>query len=125
MKLLVDTSVWIDHFKNPNRDLVVALNQDIVLTHPLIIGEVICGTPPQRGKVIRNLQDMGQSYVPLLDEVSEFVEKHKLYGLGCGFIDINLLLSSLITPQAKLWTKDKRLFKLAKRFNIGYEAPAS
>jgi len=121
MKLLVDTSVWVDHFKSPNSALVKALSQDIVLIHPMIIGEIICGTPPHRNKVIQDLQDMGKTYIPLLYEVRNFIEEHKIYGLGCGFIDINLLLSALITPQAKLWTKDKRLLRLAHRFAIAYE----
>ncbi len=46
MNVLVDTSVWIDHFKNSNTKLRELLNQDNVLSHPMIIGELACGTPP-------------------------------------------------------------------------------
>ena len=32
--VLVDTSVWVDHFKHGNDRLVHLLEQDLVLTHP-------------------------------------------------------------------------------------------
>jgi len=48
-----------------------------------------------------------------LQEVEEFIEREALYGLGCGLIDLLLLASVLITPDAKLWTLDKRLARLA------------
>lgn len=49
-----------------------------------------------------------------------FIEQEKLYGLGCGLIDLTLLTSALITPGALFWTLDKRLDALAQRFNIAY-----
>jgi len=48
----------------------------------------------------------------------DFVDREKLYGLGCGFIDMVLLASTLMTPGAELWTLDKRLLALAERFNV-------
>jgi hypothetical protein len=33
-----------------------------------------------------------------------------------------LLASTLLTPNAKLWTGDKRLAVLAERFNVRFEA---
>ena len=50
----------------------------------------------------------------------DFVESHKLYGLGCGLVDMSLLASTLITPNAQIWTLDKRLLQLAIRFNVAY-----
>ena len=44
--ILVDTSVWVDPFKNRNQDLVWLLLSDSALIHPLIIAELTCGTPP-------------------------------------------------------------------------------
>lgn len=45
--VLFDASVWVDHFKNGNAELSRLLQQDRVLVHPLVVGEVACGTPPQ------------------------------------------------------------------------------
>ncbi len=43
--VLVDTSVWVDHFRHGNPALVRLLAQDAVLVHPLVLGEIACGTP--------------------------------------------------------------------------------
>lgn len=49
--VLVDTSVWVDHFRNRNEDLVGLLTLDLALSHPLIVTELACGTPPRRSPV--------------------------------------------------------------------------
>jgi len=119
--ILVDTSIWISHFKNPENNLIENLKRNLVLTHPMIIGEVLCGTPPNRKQALRSFLSMRKAREAHLLEVNDFIEEHKIYGLGCGFIDMNLLVSTLITPQAKLWTKDKSLLRLAQRFAVAYE----
>ena len=48
MSVLVDTSVWVNHFRNSDAALVDLLLSDRVLTHPLILLEIACGTPPDR-----------------------------------------------------------------------------
>lgn len=121
MTILVDTSVWVDHFKNRNDRLIQFLNCDQVLTHPMILAEIACGTPP--APRLRTLKDLGllpQIYNATIIEVMAFIENEKLYGLGCGLVDITLLASTLITPGVRLWTLDKRLDKLAKGFNVSY-----
>ena len=44
--VLVDISVCADHFCNRNEGLVSLLTLDLVLSHPLIVTELACGTPP-------------------------------------------------------------------------------
>lgn len=46
MSVLIDTSVWTDHFRNGNTGLVDLIGKDLVLTHPMVLGELACGTPP-------------------------------------------------------------------------------
>jgi predicted nucleic acid-binding protein len=46
MSVLIDTSVWIDHFRNGNDALVELIGLDFALTHPMVILEIACGTPP-------------------------------------------------------------------------------
>src|SRR5690606_11638887 len=53
--VLVDTSVWVDHFRQRNAALVSLLELDLVLVHPLIVGEIACGTPPRRKETLSNL----------------------------------------------------------------------
>ena len=59
-----------------------------------------------------------QTHPAALREVMEFIEHEKLYGLGCGLVDMVLLASTLITPGAELWTLDRRLAGLAERFGV-------
>jgi len=44
--VLVDTSVWVGHFRRANPRLRSLLENDRVLCHPLIVLELACGTPP-------------------------------------------------------------------------------
>ncbi len=45
-EVLVDTSVWIDHFRFGNARLVSLLSHDAVLMHPYVLLELACATPP-------------------------------------------------------------------------------
>jgi hypothetical protein len=47
-----------------------------------------------------------------------FIERERLFGLGCGLVDMLLLTSTLMMPGAELWTLDKRLCALAERFGV-------
>ncbi len=50
-----------------------------------------------------------------------FIERERLYGLGCGLVDMLLLASTLLTANTVLWTADKRLADLAHRFDVAFE----
>lgn len=119
MTVLVDTSIWVDHFRRPNAVLAELMVLDQVLTHPLVVGELACGTPPEPR--LRTLGDMAlllpaDQAAPA--EVRDFIEREALFGLGCGLIDLTLLASTLITSSAQLWTLDHRLASLAARFGV-------
>lgn len=116
--VLVDTSVWVDHFRRHNDILAGLLEWDLALTHPMILGELACGTPPARARTLNDLGLLRQTQRASLREVMAFVERERLYGLGCGLIDMVLLASTLMTPGARLWTLDKRLAALAERFGV-------
>ena len=47
MRVLIDTSVWIDHFRNGNKVLMDLIELDLALTHPMVLVEIACGTPPR------------------------------------------------------------------------------
>ncbi|MDE1466058.1 type II toxin-antitoxin system VapC family toxin [Spartinivicinus poritis] len=122
MSVLVDTSVWVDHFRNRNNALVNLIQIDLALTHPMVLVELACGTPPApRAQTLNDIGLLQPANQASLDEVMEFIEREKLYGLGCGLVDTALLASTLITPGAKLWTLDKRLANLAERFDVRYQ----
>lgn len=122
MNILIDTSVWVDHFRSRNDHLIQLLCRDQVLIHPMILAEIACGTPPApRLRTLGDLALLPHSHQATIAEIMVFIENEKLYGSGCGLVDITLLASAMITPGAKLWTLDKRLAKLAARLNVSYQ----
>ena len=122
MNVLVDTSVWVDHFRRTNDALIDLITRDLAATHPMVIVELACGTPPApRAQTLGDLALLMQVQQATMGEVQEFIEREKLYGLGCGLVDVSLLASTIITPDTKLWTMDKRLNDLAERFAVAYK----
>ncbi len=121
--ILVDTSVWVSHFKCSHTVLSELLVQDIVACHPLIVAEIACGTPPTpRNKTLADLATLNQCNIATHEEVLELIERHALFGKGCGFVDIALLSSALLTANTKLWTLDKRLALLAGQLGVSFES---
>ena len=119
--ILVDTSVWVDHFKRGNTRLVELLLGDDALTHPMIVGELACGTPPDpREQTLGDIALLNPVAEAKSEEVLSFIEREQLYGLGCGLIDLTLLASTLISPGAQLWTLDRRLSQLAQRYEVAF-----
>ena len=121
MTVLVDTSVWVAHFRRRNEVLVDLMLGDGVLTHPMVVGELACGTPPApRERTLSDIRRLRPATGATFDEVLVLIEQERLYGVGCGLIDISLLASALMTPAGKLWTLDQRLADLASRFNVAF-----
>jgi predicted nucleic acid-binding protein len=118
VNVLIDTSVWVDHFRRRNETLVHLISTDQALTHPLVLLELACGSPPARSLhdigLLRHVQQATWS------EVMRFIETERLYGQGCGGVDLTLLASTLITPGAQIWTLDNRLATLARRLGVAY-----
>jgi predicted nucleic acid-binding protein len=118
--VLVDTSVWISHFRENNPHLKKLLIDESVACHPFIIGELACGNIKNRKEIISLLQALPQTLVAEHDEILAFIEHKKPMGIGIGLIDVHLLASSLLT-NLPLWTSDKRLRTTASKFNVLYK----
>ncbi len=119
--VLVDTSVWVDHFRRPNQALVDLLLQDAVLTHPWVLGELACSSPPSRAQTLADLAALRPARVATVDEVMVLVERERLHGQGCGLVDMGLLASALLTEGARLWTLDRRLATMARRLGVAHD----
>ncbi|MEM5383521.1 PIN domain-containing protein [Paraburkholderia phymatum] len=121
MSVLIDTSVWVDHFRRTNSRLVQLITSDRALTHPVVLVELACGTPPApRARTLHDIGLLQHATHPTWAEVMELIEARRLYGRGCGSSDLTLLASTLMTPGASLWTLDKRLAQLACELDIAY-----
>jgi predicted nucleic acid-binding protein len=117
--VLVDTSIWVDHFRHNDEVLVDLLNDFKVVLHPFIIGELSCGNLKNRKQVLSLLYAL-----PSVKEITDseymlFIEQNKLYGSGIGFVDIHLLASALIS-NVTLYTRDKSLYSIAYKLKLQY-----
>ncbi|MGH9306965.1 MAG: type II toxin-antitoxin system VapC family toxin [Acidimicrobiales bacterium] len=122
--ILVDTSVWIDHLRSGNAKLTRLLYDIAILGHPWVVGEVALGNLTPRGEVIGLLRRLPQATVASDDEVLRLIEQEALHGVGIGYVDAQLLAATRLTPDARLWTDDKRLSSVARQLGLGWPAPA-
>ena len=117
--ILVDTSVWIDHFRSQNPALIELLEEGQVGTHPFIIGELACGNLKQRDHILELLSALPTTEEVEHDEVLEFVAVRKLHGQGIGWIDVHLLASAILSG-VPLWTNDKKLRTISAAVGVLY-----
>ncbi len=122
--ILLDTSIWIDHLRQSDAQVVALLQADLVLAHPFVIGELACGNLKSRADILGLLNILPQARMALEHEVLFFIDRHKLMGLGIGYIDAHLLAATALTEGAKLWTRDKRLDVIAQQLGLAYKKPA-
>jgi predicted nucleic acid-binding protein len=121
--VLVDTSVWVAHFRRPNPVLRSLLEIDRVLCHSLIVLELACGTPPApRERTLGDLELLRQAKAATTEELLSLIETERLFDTGCGAVDIALLASVLLTPNARLWTADRDLEALSASVGAAFEA---
>jgi len=50
------------------------------------------------------------------------VETRRLFGLGIGYVDAHLLAATLLTTDASLWARVRRLAAAAANLGISYRA---
>ena len=118
--VLVDTNIWINHFKKTDAELVANLNTGSVACHPYIIGELACGNLKKRSEILALFQSLPSAPVVEPDELLSFIETNALMGKGLGYIDIHLLASAVLAG-LPLWTEDRRLMRAAKALNASYK----
>lgn len=118
--ILVDTSIWVDHLRGTERTLVSALEAGEVLTHPFVIGELACGNLTNRAEVLSLLADLPASPVATDAEALAFIETQSLMRRGIGYIDVHLLAATMLSGETTLWTRDKRLARIADDLLIGF-----
>lgn len=111
--ILVDTSIWVDHLRRGDPKLAQLLEQAHVLGHPAVLGEIALGSLAHRAEVLSLLAHLPQALSLSENEVSELIHGRRIFGRGIGYVDAQLLASALITPDARLWTRDARLAEVA------------
>ncbi|KNZ32048.1 MAG: ribonuclease [Methylibium sp. NZG] len=123
--ILVDSSVWIDHFRKTDATLSALLASRVVLCHPFVIGELALGQLSKRDAVLAALGVLPMAPLVPHDDVLAFVERHQLAGSGIGWIDVHLLASTLVGGRVSLWSRDRRLATAAAARGVAYAATAN
>ena len=119
MRVLVDTSVWIDHFRDADAALVACLQSGAVWTHTVVIGELAAGQLRRREEVLRHLQKLPRADEIDLAEGLHLIAEHGLAGRGLSWSDVQLLAAARIDG-AKIMTRDKALAKVANELGLSY-----
>ena len=118
--ILVDTSVWIEHFRVGNEALARLLDEHQVWVHPFVIGEIACGNLEDRKEILSGLGHLPAVPMATHSEVLFFMERNRLAGLGIGYVDLHLLASASLAPPMRLWTRDRRLGTVADGMGCAY-----
>jgi predicted nucleic acid-binding protein len=121
--MLADTSIWIDHFRNSDRELRSVIENDALLCHPVVVGELALGSLREREAVLSFLTAQREVTVASHDEVMSMINRHQLFSMGIGYTDAHLLASTLIDSRAWLWTRDKRLRAAADKAGARLHPP--
>ena len=117
--ILVDTSVWVDHFRAGIERLSLALESGAVLMHPFVIGELACGNLRNRDRVLVDLARLPLIAQARHSDVMQLVGGRRLWNRGIGWVDAHLVASAMI-GDCVLWTRDRRLMNVARALHIAH-----
>lgn len=118
MKVLVDTTVWVDHFLQSEPQLVRLLNEGCVLGHPFVLGEMALANLQGRESILHWMADLQPAILASPTEVLELIELRQLHSQGLGYVDTHLLASALLSSGTTLWTRDMQLFRMVKELGL-------
>ena len=122
--VLVDTSIWVTHLRQGNRQLENLLMDAEVACHPFILGELACGNLTNRNEILSLLKALPPAPIIEFDEYIFFIERNRLMGIGIGFVEVHLLASAKLI-EIPLWTTDKRLKSAAAKLGLNFKNKVS
>lgn len=85
-----------------------------------MIGELALGRLRQRDIVLEALSELPKASGAADAEVLSFIGRHALFGRGIGYIDVHLLAAVCLTADARLWTRDDRLRRVADELGLAF-----
>jgi predicted nucleic acid-binding protein len=122
--ILVDTSVWVDFWRQSSwADPLAGLIEDnLVLTHDLVVAELAVGKlgPTRvRDEILTGLARLPKAVAADITEVLALIQQERLARQGLGAVDVHLLASARMS-HALLWTVDKSLTAAAQNLGLAY-----
>jgi predicted nucleic acid-binding protein len=117
--IIVDSAIWIDHFRSTDRVLERLLAANQVAIHPMVLVELSLGRIPDRASTLGVLGAMYRPQVASDAEVQVFIDLHRLVGAGIGYVDAHLLASARVDPRvAGIRTRDKAMLRTAAHLDV-------
>lgn len=117
--VVVDSNVWVHHWRSRNPLLMALVDDGEVWTHPLIIGELSMGTLRDRERTLWDLTRLGRPPLATDAETRQMVEARRLWGRGIGWNDAKIL-ASVVIGGCRLWTRDVRLDEVAGELGVAW-----
>ncbi|HYJ30467.1 MAG TPA: type II toxin-antitoxin system VapC family toxin [Allosphingosinicella sp.] len=121
--ILIDTSVWVDHFREPIEEVERLAAAVLLVQHPFVTGELAVGTLKNSAATLTYLsEDLPKARMASETEFLAFVANERISGIGIGFVDAHLLASCRLMPGTLLWSRDKRLERWAEDAGVGWSS---
>lgn len=118
--ILIDTSIWANHFGRRNADLDILLEREDVLGHAYVTAEIALGNLADPVRTLALLNSIPQAKIASQAELMRLIRVRKLAGSGIGFVDAHLLAACQLS-ESRLWTRDKRLQTQAETLKLSWE----
>jgi predicted nucleic acid-binding protein len=117
--ILVDTSVWLTHFRLGDAKLTHMLVNGAAGLHPFVVGEIAAGNLRKRAETLANLALLPVIPIAKESEVHHLLESQRLWATGLGWVDLHLLTSAKLFGW-KIYTHDQAMNAAAVRFAIDH-----
>jgi predicted nucleic acid-binding protein len=114
---LVDTSVWISHFRRPDAALLQLLSGEKAGIRPFIVGELARGSFNDRAGALGTLRDLPQAAIADEADVHHLLETYRLWSTGMGWVDLHVLTAAAVAGW-HLMTTDTAMAKAAAKVGI-------
>lgn len=115
--ILADTSVWISHFRRRLPSFYESLSHGQIVIHTVIIGELATGNLARRNETLAWLGRLPRVKEASPAECLTYIEQRRLFGLGLGWSDVQLLAAADLS-RSHVWSLDKKLAQVARQLRL-------
>jgi len=119
--ILIDTSIWADHFRSRDATLDLLLVSGRAMIHPYVIGELAVGYLRERDTTLSMLGALPRPKLPREGDLLAFIDRAGIDGSGLGFVDASLLASCSLARNVWLWSRDKKLVAKAVTLELAWQ----
>lgn len=121
--IFVDTSIWVDHIRQPLPDLLDLMRSRRCVLHPYVLAEIALGNLRDWSRRVAQLRAL-PSFEPLSNgDLLALIEEGELQGSGLGFVDAHLVGACRSSPGARIWSRDKKLAHIAASLGCAWTEP--